>query len=256
MVELTQAFLQKSKRTPFPSYFQTPKSVRTWIQIQFLVLVLTCWAICSLNLVFLSLNCRYKQPDTGRVQLEVSSPETRPFLPPAQTHNQPAAAPTSSQMPAMTRLSKKNKKNIKGRRHDNLDRLRLKYLLHLHSIHIFRELSFEKCPTGCWILSARAYLRRCIAGTEFFIFSPEFFDVLHQSFRGDEVLFLLPLESRCQVWNFTSKTKNVLVNVPWWKSLTFVSRRDNEPLQQVYMSDEIVRLTLALLFCPSPGIEF
>lgn len=51
------------------------------------------------------------------------------------------------------------------------------------------------------------YLKRCIASTEFSIFSGESFDLLHQGLCGCNMVVLLPLQSRCQVWNFTSKTE-------------------------------------------------
>lgn len=108
----------------------------------------------------------------------------------------------------MTRLSKKKK----GRGHDNLDRPLNILDFYIFIISTFAENCLSKMSPGCWILSGSVYLKRCIAGTEFFIFSREFFDMLHESFRGCKVLFLLSLESRCQVWNFTSKTKHVFVN--------------------------------------------
>ena len=82
---------------------------------------------------------------------------------------------------------------------------------HFQYIHIFREIPSEK-PPGCCIVSAKVYLKRCIAATEFFIFSGEFFDTLHQSFCSCKVLFLLPLQSRCQVWNLTSNTTQGFVH--------------------------------------------
>lgn len=145
--------------------------------------------------MFLLLNCRCKQPDTGRVQLEVSSPETRLFLPPAQTHNQPAAAPTSSQMPAMTRLSKKAVDMTIKTKPTKLNILDFYNFI----ISIFSGNCLLKMSPGCWIRSSDVYLKRCIAGTEFSIFSCEFFDTLNQSFCGCKVLILLPLQSRCQV---------------------------------------------------------
>lgn len=155
--------------------------------------------------LFLLWKCRCKQPDIGRVQLEVSSPETRLFPPPVQTHNQPAAAPTCSQMPAKIRLSKKA---VDMTIQTELTKLNiLAFYIFIISISIyFRDLSFENVP---WILSGNVYLKRCIAVTEFSIFSRECFDTLHQTFCGCKMLILLPLQSRCQAWNFTSKSKRV-----------------------------------------------
>lgn len=197
---------------PFPFYFSIPcfdllivltKSVITWIQIQFLILVFTCRAICSFNLVFLLLNCRCKQPDTLLVRLGVSSPETRPFPPSAQTHNQPAAAPTPSQMPATTRLSKKAVEMTIQTELTTLNILDF----YIFILFTFSGNCLSKMPPGCWILWGEVYLKPCIAGTEVSIFSREVFETLQQSFRGCKVLILLPLQSRCQVRDFTSKTK-------------------------------------------------
>lgn len=46
------------------------------------------------------------QPGIGTVRLRVSSPETQSSLLLGQTHNQPAAAPTEQQMPAIAQTSR------------------------------------------------------------------------------------------------------------------------------------------------------
>lgn len=155
--------------------------------------------------LFLLWKCRCKQPDIGRVQLEVSSPETRLFPPPVQTHNQPAAAPTCSQMPATIRLSKKA---VDMTIQTELTKLNI-LAFYIFIISTFSGTCHSKMSPGYWILSGNVYLKRCIAGTEFSIFSRECFDTLHQTFCGCKMLILLPLQSRCQAWNFTSKTKRV-----------------------------------------------